>query len=858
MIIHKIPSLLLAFLLTLMCGGNACYAATEAANGSVKFNDDWHFTFGDASSPAADFGCGTEYFNYLTKAAGIHNAGPYSPKFKEDGSWTTVRLPHDWVVNLPFAPEASHSHGYHTVGYKYPKTSVGWYRKTFHVDKELEGQYVELRFDGIFRDATVWVNGVYMGREHSGYASQVYDITDYLNYGGDNLITVRADASLEEGWFYEGGGIYRNVWLRTVNPVHVKTFGTFAYAKVKKPYAMGMLTIESDIANTASSIVNSASMDVACYVSQELFDAKGEFVVASVTEPLLIRPKETKHLKQQMVVSNPHLWSIDDPYLYNIKTTIKDRNGVILSEYTTKTGIREVEFDMERGFSLNGKNIKLKGVNMHQDMAGVGSAIPDVLQVYIAKRLKSLGCNAYRASHNPMSPAMLDVCDSLGILVIDENRLMGVNKEHIDLMGRMIERDRNHPSVILWSTGNEEWGLENNIQGTRIAASMRDYAKLLDPTRNSCAANAGGTELIKGLDVVGYNYIVQNDVENRHAQHPEWKIVGTEETTACGTRGVYFPDSLKATMPSINRTDTTYENIIERGWKFYNSKPWAAGLFYWTGFDYRGEPNPLGFPAVGSQFGILDYCGFEKDEAYYLRSWWKQQSGSTTDAPSTATASTSAASTNSPTERELHIFPHWNLEGHEGDTISLWAYSNYEEIELYANGKNLGRKAMPKDGHLTWDAVYKPGKLRAVCYMGGKKVREEIILTADTVQQIALIPSFPSLKEGSDTTYLKADNEDLCVIKIELRDAKGNLTPTACRDIEITVDGPARILGVGNGSSSFMDPEHPAELNCKTFRVKTFNGLAMVIIQSTENKGKATVTCKSEWLQDATLPISVQ
>ena len=335
--------------------------------------------------------------------------------------------------------------------------------------------------------------------------------------------------------------------------------------------------------------------------------------------------------------------------------------------YKTTTGIRDIAFDAECGFLLNGEQVKLKGVNMHQDHAGVGAAIPDALQAWRIKQLKKMGCNAYRASHNPMTPALLDICDREGILVIDENRLMGINEEHLRLLERMIKRDRNHPSIILWSDGNEEWGLENNIQGTRLAEAMREYTRLYDPTRHSTVANAGGTELIKGLDVVGFNYIVQNDVDNRKKANPSWKIVGTEETSGCGTRGWYFNlPEYPGRMVSLNRTmEQNYENIIERGWKFYSERQWGAGLFYWTGFDYRGEPNPLSYPAHDSEFGIFDYCGFPKDEAFYLKSWW-------TDEPT------------------LHIFPHWNLQGHEGEEVEIWAYSNCDEtseVEGYLSAR---------------------------------------------------------------------------------------------------------------------------------------------------------------------------
>lgn len=795
----------------------ACLAAAtaQAERTETRFDQGWKFALGDASSHQADFGHGTEYFNYLTKAASIHNEGPYALKF-DDSAWQDVRLPHDWVTQLPYDPTASHSHGYRTVGYKWPQNSVGWYRKEFTVDASLEGQYVELQFDGIFRDAEVWVNGFYMGREHSGYVTQVYDISDYLNYGGRNLVCVRADASLEEGWFYEGAGIYRNTWLRTTDALHVATHGTFAYTDLCGPnYDRCTMTVETEVQNSS---LGPKSVTV----GQQLLDAEGQ-VVAECKGDLTLLAKQTLPLKQTMAVSHPQLWDTERPYLYTLRTQVRDAKGQVLDEYLTTTGIREVRFEAETGFWLNGRNVKLHGVNMHQDMAGVGSAIPDALQDYIVERLKSLGCNAYRASHNPMTPAMLDACDRAGLLVIDENRLSGVNREHLDLLGRMIRRDRNHPCVILWSDGNEEWGLENTIQGTRVAASMREYTHRLDPTRPVTMANAGGTELIKGLEVVGYNYIVQNDVEGRHRQHPEWKIVGTEETTACGTRGIYYDDRKNGHMASMNRTDSTYENIIERGWHFYHDTPWAAGIFYWTGFDYRGEPNPLGFPAVGSEFGILDYCGFEKDEAWYLRSWW-------TD------------------ETVLHIFPHWNLKGHEGEEVSIWAYSNCDEVELTVNGRSLGRKPMPRDGHLTWTATYQPGTVKAVGYRNGRRVATRVLQTTGEATQLSLQPH---------RQQLQADGRDVSVVRIELQDRKGRFVPDACQQLTLKLDGPGRILGVGNGDPTFKGKEHPAELECKAYDVPSFNGLAMVIVQAADEAGSVTLTVEGEGVKPVTLTIPV-
>jgi len=783
-------------------------AEAQGVRETILLDKGWKFMLGHAANPKKDFGCGTEYFNYLTKASSIHNEGPYVQKF-DDSSWQEVQIPHDWVATLPYASGASHSHGYKTVGWKYPETSVGWYRKTLTIPAGDLGKRLLLRFDGIFRNATVWFNGFYMGTEPSGYATQVYDITPYVKYGEQNLICVRADASLEEGWFYEGAGIYRDVCLEKMAEVSVAPFGTFVYAELQLPYSAATINVETEVHN--ASLVTRQ-----CEVIQRLLDAEGREVCKSTYASLPLKAKQTRGIKQQMALSNPHLWSTTDPYLYKVETTVKI-DGKVTDVYETTTGLRDIKFDAEKGFLLNGKPLKLKGVNMHQDHAGVGAAIPDALQAWRIKQLKKMGCNAYRASHNPMTPALLDICDREGMLVIDENRLMGINDEHLRLLERMIKRDRNHPSIILWSDGNEEWGLENNIQGTRLAEAMREYTRLFDPTRPSTVANAGGTELIKGLDVVGFNYIVQNDVDNRKKNNPLWKIVGTEETSGCGTRGWYFKEeNYKGRMVSLNRTnEQNYENIIERGWKFYAERPWAAGLFYWTGFDYRGEPNPLSYPAHDSEFGIFDYCGFPKDEAYYLKAWWTE-------------------------EPVLHIFPHWNLQGHEGEEVELWAYSNCDEVELVVNGKKLGRQQMPKNGHLKWKAVYQPGKVVAYGYKNGKRTMTQTIETTKEAYKTVL---------KTDRQELTADGRDVAVVTVEVQDQKGRVVPDACPLLTFTLEGNGRILGAGNGDPMYLGEDHPKEKDCRQFTIPAFNGLAQVLVQSGEEASTITLRCEGEKLQ---------
>ena len=804
--------LLLTALLLLALGATAQTSVRE----TLRLSDGWKFSLGNASDPKLDFGCGTEYFNYLTKANSIHNEGPYAVKF-DDSAWQEVSVPHDWATTLPYAREASHSHGYKTVGYKYPSTSVGWYRKVVSIPAEDFGKHIALRFDGIFRDARVWFNGFYMGGEPSGYATQVYDVTEYVNYGGDNVICVRADATLEEGWFYEGAGIYRDAWLLKSAAVSVAPFGTFVYADLHEPYTTATVHVDTEVNNHSLTAQT-------CEVSQRLLDADGREVGRMAPVAVSLQPKETRSCHQQLAIDGPRLWSPADPYLYRVETTVSV-GGQVTDVYETTTGLRDVDFDADRGFLLNGQPLKLKGVNMHQDHAGVGAAMPESLMAWRIRELKKLGCNAYRSSHNPMTPALLDICDREGMLVVDENRLTGINGEHLRLLENMIRRDRNHPSVILWSDGNEEWGIENTVQGTRIAEAMRAYTRLLDPTRHSTIANAGGGEMIKGLDVVGFNYIVQNDVDNRKRQNPTWKIVGTEETTGCGTRGVYFNTAGQpGHMVSMNR-DTTHhhvENVIERGWQFYAERPWASGLFYWTGFDYRGEPNPLEYPAHDSERGIMDYCGFWKDEAWYLKAWW-------TDEP------------------VLHIFPHWNLQGHEGETVDIWAYSNCDEVELTVNGKRLGRQKMPKNGHLKWSAVYQPGKVVATGYKNGRRLLTETIETTQPAAKVVM---------RTEQAAIAADGRDVAIVTVEVQDAKGRLVPDACPVLTFRLQGEGRILGVGNGDPSYLGEDHPAARDCREFTIPAFNGLAQVIVQSTPTPSALTLSCSAAQLKSAELTLT--
>lgn len=774
-----------------------------------NFDRDWEFAYGHAADPAQDFGCGTEYFNYLTKAASIHNEGPYSLTFDKARwgvEWKAVDLPHDWVVDLPFAKEASHSHGYKTVGWKYPETSVGWYRKVFTVPTSDDGRHIAIRFDGIFRSANIWVNGFWLGTEPSGYATQVYDISEYLNYGAENVVAVRVDASLEEGWFYEGAGIYRHVWLEKTAPLHVAPFGTAVHSTLAEDGAA--VTVEARVKNDGLAEASFA-------LRHSLLDASGCCVAAVSVPQAQVAGKAVAASSAQLILSSVHRWNLEDPYLYTVRTEVL-QGGAVVDSYCTRTGFRDICFTADEGFFLNGKRVEIRGVNQHQDHPGVGSAIPDALQVYRLKELKKLGVNAVRTSHNPATPELLDACDSLGILVLEENRLTGINTEHRRLLRRMVERDRNHPSIILWSVGNEEWGIEWTEKGRRVTASMQAYCHLLDPSRPVTVATSGGPNIVEGVDVAGYNYLIQNRIDELHARYPLRRALGTEETSGCGTRGVYFDEPGR--MQALNRRSDTRDslyNVIGRGWTYYAERPWLAGLFYWTGFDYRGESNPLVFPATGSSFGILDYCGFPKDEAWYLRAWWTE-------------------------EPVLHIFPHWNLSGHEGEPVSIWVYSNCDEVSLTVNGKSLGRKKMPYGGYLSWDAVYKPGSVKAVGYKNGRKVRTEVVETTLPASQVEVVQAFAQ--------------DGLTVCTVRLLDAKGQWVPDARLPLSLAVSGAVRILGVGNGDSAWQAPERPADPEARTFAVSSFNGLAQVLLQGTSG----TLTVSGAGLRPGALTVSAE
>ncbi|HWB90923.1 MAG TPA: beta-galactosidase GalA, partial [Puia sp.] len=744
------------------------FAVTASAQRQEScIDEDWRFALGHATDAQKDFNHATAPFSYYAKSG--YGDGPAAADF-DDRSWRVLDLPHDWAVELPFDSRGSHSHGYRAIGRNFPQNSIGWYRKTFYIPTTDEGRRISIRFDGVFRDSKVWVNGFYLGNEQGGYNGFSYDITDYLKYGGTNTIAVRADATMEEGWFYEGAGIYRHVWLTKTAALHMTQDGVCVQSRIQGLAADGLSARHAAVATSITLINqqrqgNSNQQRHAGAVSlrQTILDSAGNIVASATTRAPEPAPGVTADIPTSLSLPKPHLWSTTNPYLYTLTTTVVLGDSAI--DYcATRFGFRTIRWDPDAGFFLNGIHVELKGTNDHQDHAGLGTAIPDEGWDYRLRCLKSIGANAYRCAHNPPAPELLDACDRLGILVIDENRWMGVTPQMTDPLRRMILRDRNHPSIIAWSIGNEEWAMEGTPTGARIASTLQDYVRTLDTTRPATVAISGGwgNGISSVIGLMGYNYIAHGSTDEQHKRFPWQPGVGTEEGQMTTTRGVYIDDPAAHRIAAYDRPPLPGFYNLEDGWKHYAARPYLAGMFIWSGFDYRGEPSPFGWPSVSSYTGVLDACGFPKDIAWYFRSWW----------------------TTRPT---LHLFPHWNWPGREGRPIDVWAYSNCDEVELFLDHKSLGKKPVPPNGHLEWSVPYHPGSLETVGYTKGKKTLTDEVHTTGPATRIVL---------QAETNIGKGH---IAFVTVKAVDAAGRPVPTADNEIAFTLHGPARIIGVGNG-----------------------------------------------------------
>jgi beta-galactosidase len=772
------------------------------AQEKISLDEDWKFHFGHAANAEKDF----DY----SKTALLHKSNVYAttivhPKFV-DSTWQKINVPHDWLVELPFVKSEQvemDSHGYKPFGGAYPETSIGWYRKHFLVDKSKSNKRFEIQFDGIYRNAEIWLNGFYVGTNFSGYVGNSYDVSDYINFEGDNVLVIRVDATQYEGWFYEGAGIYRHVWLNCTDKTFIPEDGVFVHSNVKGNNAE--VTIETTVQN--NDLKNSNSI-VYSYIT----DRNGKILVKTKEQKVNLGILKNQTIKQHLQLKNPELWSLENPYLYRVVSVLQSENQIV-HQTKTRFGIKTVKFDAKEGFFLNGKHIKIQGTNNHQDHAGIGSALPDYMQYYRIKLLKEMGCNAYRASHNAPTPELLEACDSLGMLVLDEQRLLNSSPEYIDQFTRILKRDRNHPSVFLWSIGNEEQNIQGNEYGKKIAQTLLAIQKDIDPTRTSTYAADMGNDF-KGVNEVipirGFNYR-EYAVADYHKDHPNQPLLGTEMGSTVTTRGIYQKDETRAYVPDQDITHPWWASKAETWWKLAAENNYWLGGFIWTGFDYRGEPTPYKWPNINSHFGIMDVCGFPKNIYYYYKSWWTN-------------------------EDVLHLSPHWNWPDKVGKPIDVWVNSNADEVELFLNEKSLGKKTMERNSHLQWNVMYEPGTLEAIAYKKGKKITAKIETTGQATT-VVLTP---------DKTILMADGKDATVVNISITDEKGREVPTANNLLAFTISENAKIIGVGNGDPSSHEADTCKEGN---WQRSAFNGKCQVIIQAGKNVGDIKLEAKSNGLK---------
>ncbi len=753
----------------------------------LLFDFGWKFFQGHGSDPLRDLGFGMGQGDFA-KSGEFDFA---TAKF-DDSKWRTLDLPHDWDVELPFVrDEQQNSHGYKPLGRRYPETSIGWYRRTFDIPKEDTGKRISVSFDGAFRSALVFLNGYFIGRNDNGYAPFYFDVSDFVNYGGKNFLVVRMDASFGDGWFYEGAGIYRHVWLTKTDSLHLGRWETFVRPEMKGNAATLKL---------ATVVQNDGKQAESCKVRWQILDKAGKVVATADSVPQSVPADGSATFTAAANMTNPALWSPESPSLYAAVATVESGGKPRDAERVT-FGVRDIRWDADKGFFLNGKPVKIKGTCNHQDHAGVGAALPDRLQAYRIAVLKDMGGNAVRTSHNMPTPEWVEACDRMGMMMMCETRMMSSNPEGMAQLDLMVKRYRNSPSIILWSMGNEEWTMMPQPQGVRVIDDMIARTHELDPTRMCTAAvNASfETKFPEQLDVMGFNYNLKV-IDDWHKAHPKTPSVGSETASTVCTRGIYSTDKLRNWVSAYDLNHTDWSEVAEDWWKFYAAREWLSGGFAWTGFDYRGEPTPYGWPSINSQFGIVDMCGFPKDNFYYYKSWW----GS---------------------EPVLHLLPHWNWDEREGEPISVWVHSNVDSVELFLNGKSQGSQRVQPLTHLEWKVKYEPGVLEARGTKDGKVVlTEKRETTGDPV----------AIRLTSDRTEINADGQDVAILTVEVLDKEGRAIPTASNKISFRVSGEGSFIGVGNGDPNCQESDKEPERSL-------FNGLAQVIVQSTKNSGTITV-----------------
>jgi beta-galactosidase len=790
---------------------------TPVSRERLSLDDNWMFALGNGADPRKDFGYGADARERTFAKSGRGIADILGEKI-DLAHWMPVTLPHDWALDLPFVSQVPlPEQGGKEIGRSHPATSVGWYHRVFTLPRTDEGKRIVLEFDGVMRAAQVFFNGHYIGDNFSGYAPFSFDVTDWANFGSGNNLVVRCDVSFGEGWFYEGAGIYRHVWLTKTAPLHLAQWETVIRSDATKT--------SSNVA-LSSGVTNESEQAQNCAVVWQIYPlaagSEGRKPVAAVKSPFReIAPGESTTFEALTSVTSPQLWSCETPNMYVAVASLVSQTGTVIDSLTEHFGIRSIRFDADKGFLLNGKSVKIKGTCNHQDHAGLGVALPDRMQTYRLERLLAMGSNAYRTSHNPPTPELLDATDRLGVLVMCETRMMDASTEGLSQLARMIRRFRNHPSIVIWSLGNEE-PEQGTPRGARIATTMKREARRLDPTRPVTIAMNGeqGKGVSAVVDVQGFNY-AEPKIDAFHHTFPKQPVIGTETASTLCTRGIYHDDT-KAGYKSaydIAANIPKWGATAEKWWNFYIDRPFLAGGFAWTGFDYRGEPTPYHWPCISSHFGIMDTCGFPKDNFFYYRSWWQK-------------------------EPVLHLFPHWNWEGQDIDTIPVWVHSNLDSVELFLNGTSLGSKPVVPNSHLEWSVKYAKGVIEARGTKDGKVVSTEKRETTGAPAKLHL---------SADRSALHADGEDVAVLTVEVQDADGRIVPTSGNLAHFTLTGPGQLIGVGNGDPSCHESDRGE--GGKATR-SAFNGLCMAIVQTGKVPGDIQVQVSADGLKPATLTLT--
>jgi beta-galactosidase len=753
-----------------------------------------------------------------------------------DKSWRMLDLPHDWSIEGTFSKDNKAT----PEGGALPG-GLGWYRKTFTIPATDKNKIIYIDFDGVYQKSDVWINGHHLGFRPNGYISFRYELTPYLHFGGSNTVVVKVDNSVQpNSRWYSGSGIYRNVWLVKTNKIAVNNWGTFVTTpRVSSQSADVLVSTEVRLKMPTSSV----------NVNTTIYNAQGK-AVATNTKNDLTLSDSISTVNQTLLVKTPSLWSVDEPYLYKAVTKIT-QGKTVLDTYTTPIGIRSFVFDTDKGFILNGKPVKILGVCDHHDLGSLGSAVNTRALERQLQILKEMGCNGIRTSHNPPAPELLDLCDKMGFIVMDEAfdcwekgkvdydyHLYFKQWHKRDLEDQLL-RDRNHPSIFIWSIGNEI-PQQADTAALRIAPELARIVHSLDQSRPITTANDRPdttNQIIKSgaINLIGYNYH-HKTYEKFHQTFPGKKFIGTETTSALETRGFYempsdsirrwpiaydkpfaHPNGLGNVVSAYDNVSAPWGSLHEETWKLMKKNDYLSGMYIWTGFDYLGEPTPYTWPSRSSYFGIIDLAGFPKDVYYMYQSEWTDKT-------------------------VLHIFPHWNWQ--PGKVVDIWAYYNHaDEVELFLNGKSLGvKKKQGEDLHVMWRVPFEAGTLKAVSRLNGKVVLTRTINTAGKPAKIELT---------ADRSNIKADGKDLSFITVKILDKDGNIVPDAENRVNFKINGQGFIASVDNGDPVSHDPFKANYRNA-------FHGLALAIIQAKEKAGVVNLTAESDGLQSASMVIKVK